>query len=863
MTGNIPTYSANALGNTITWNNQTFDLGPATVSVPDAVSASGNPPIYLPQGQYTSVQFLAASVGGGPAAGTFYVDYTNGTGDSFTVGVSSWGQGYIGQTTAGAWESIAASMTSYNTSTGNTGGNVYVYGFDLPVNPTKTVMDLRTPNNGVIEILAVDVVDQPEQVNLGDATNSASPAFNAIGISVNLRTQVAGGGNTYSANLLGNTVSWNNQTFNIGPATVNVDDEVEASGWPPIALPEGQYTSIQLLASSVGGPQTQVFYVDYTNGTTDFFTLAVSDWTAGYDGGGTTAAWESIAASMGSYNTASGSQGTETYLYGYVLPTKPGLTVMDLRAPNDNNIKILAIDVVDQPTQVNLGSAINNANPPDNVTAVTTNYEATQGGTGIDGSGDTYSANALGGSSVTWNTQTFFVGPSSMADAVGGAGQTVALTPGYYTSLQFLGTATGGTPQTATFTINYVSGAAQNFTQSFSDWMYGHAGAGTTAPGEAIAATMTSYNTSTGTHTGTDVYLYGYVIPVDPTRMVSSIVFPNNAKVKILAIDEVNLPPQVNLGNASNANPPANAVGLTFTAGASNNGGTGLDGQGHTISLNALASVTGSASVISWNSEDFNLGPASVDDVIAGQSPGQTVVLPQGYFTSLQLLGLAVNGAQDGLQFTINYVSGSPTVITQSISDWTVGYNGTPGSTAPGESIVVHMVTYNNPSNPDGPIAGNAYIYGYTFTTDPTRMVSSIQFPSNTNIRILAIDEINAAQQADPEDGVIEGPAAVVVGAPPQTRGRLGSVPPLPTLLAQPSLGSMPAFGEDVVSTALDKMETSTSRPSLATAPAAASGPRWAAQSGSESGASSVAGSAFSAPGGLLSYRKASSPRIA
>ena len=55
--------------------------------------------------------------------------------------------------------------------------------------------------------------------------------------------------NTYSANALGNTVNWNGQTFDIGPATVSVDDEVMASGSPPITLPEGNYTSIEFLAS--------------------------------------------------------------------------------------------------------------------------------------------------------------------------------------------------------------------------------------------------------------------------------------------------------------------------------------------------------------------------------------------------------------------------------------------------------------------------------------------------------------------------------------------------------------------------------------------------------------------------------------
>ena len=419
VSGSINTYSADALGNTITWNGQTFDIGPATVSVNDAVATSGNPPIILPQGQYTSIQFLASAVGNAAAPATFNVYYSDGSSDTFTVGISSWSGGYIGQNTTAAWESIAETDSYYNSSSGSQTAPTYLYGYALPTNPTKTVTELAVPNNSVMHILAVDVVNQPEQVNLGDATNDSNPAFNTIGVSVDARTQVAGGASTYSANALGNTVTWNAQTFEIGPATVSVDDAIAASGNRPIMLPEGQYTSVQFLASSsAGGPVSGVFYVAYSDGTTDTFTLGISSWTSGYDGATTTAAWESIAASTTYYNSSSGRQTTNTYLYGYVLPTNPTKTVTELGAPNNNNIRILAVDVVDQPEQANLGDATASASPPVNVTAITTNAGATWGGSGIDGSGDVYSANAMGGSTVNWNGQVFYFGAPATADAV-------------------------------------------------------------------------------------------------------------------------------------------------------------------------------------------------------------------------------------------------------------------------------------------------------------------------------------------------------------------------------------------------------------------------------------------------------------
>ena len=150
---------------------------------------------------------------------------------------------------------------------------------------------------------------------------------------------------------------------------------------------------------------------------------------------------------MSYYNSSTGRDSVATYLYGYVLPTNPALTVVDLRTPNNNGIRILAIDVVDQPAAVDLETIAATGNPPDNITAITTNYDAVQGNSGIDGDGDVYSANALGGSSLSWNSQTFVFGPTSITDATSADGQTIALPEGYYTSIQLLGTATGGTPR--------------------------------------------------------------------------------------------------------------------------------------------------------------------------------------------------------------------------------------------------------------------------------------------------------------------------------------------------------------------------------------------------------------------------------
>jgi hypothetical protein len=142
-------------------------------------------------------------------------------------------------------------------------------------------------------------------------------------------------------------------------------------------------------------------------------------------------------------------------------------------------------------------------------------------------------------STVTSNSQTFDLGPPTTTDAVVASGQTIALPLGYYSSIDLLGTATGGSPTSGTFTVNYVGGGTSTFTQYFSDWQHGYNGTlGSTAPGESIALAMASYYNSSG-QVNQNVDLYSYVFSTKTTAAVASITLPTNASIKILAIDVV------------------------------------------------------------------------------------------------------------------------------------------------------------------------------------------------------------------------------------------------------------------------------------------------------------------------------------
>ena len=78
--------------------------------------------------------------------------------------------------------------TSFNQYSGGTeslgSGSVYLYGYTIAINPNKTVARLQIGNNNAVDILAINLVPHPEQVNLGYGNSSGvALPYDDIGIS--------------------------------------------------------------------------------------------------------------------------------------------------------------------------------------------------------------------------------------------------------------------------------------------------------------------------------------------------------------------------------------------------------------------------------------------------------------------------------------------------------------------------------------------------------------------------------------------------------------------------------------------------------------------------------------------------------
>ncbi|HEX4145463.1 MAG TPA: fibronectin type III domain-containing protein [Pirellulales bacterium] len=698
------TLSEAEVGTSVRWNGITFPIGAPNVN--NAVQGST---ITLPAGNYSSVSFLAVGNSGNQLNQQFTINYSDGTSTTVTQSLSDWGspQGYAG-------ESIALATTYRNTSTGGQASGTFdIYGYTFAVNPFKTVESITLPDNGNVKVLSMvaqATLDAATNLTATAASNgdvnltwtasdstisgysvyrytagsAASPTLLANGVSATNYTDTTGvPGNTYyyvvkavtgsaaspdsnaasatvlsanpvttevdltgqynltgitsdgagfsvgldgqgnalSATELGTGTTWSGANFYFASAGAN--NVIQATG-QTITLPAGLDSAVDLLATAVNGSQAnQTFTVTYTDGTSTTITQSLSDWAApqGYAG-------ESVALTTGYRNTSKGGRDTSTFnVYGYSLATDGTKTIASITLPNDKNVEVLAISVVDPaaaPTNLTVTAASSTVN----------NLSWTGVSAGTITGYNVYRGMTVGGESTTpINSSPLSATATSYSDTTAVAGNT------YY------------------YVVKAVDGPALSSASNE---------AGVTMP--ATAST----------------------IPVD-------------------------------LGGQYNL------AGITVN-GAKFSGG--LDGQGNALSETEVGTSQNFAGV------NFNIAPATTpasNNVV--QATGQTIGLPSGSYSRVDLLATAVNGSQTNQTFTVNFSDGTSDSYSLNLSDWYApqGFSD--------EGAVVESY-YRNTSNGGG-ANGDFYVYGYSLILDTTKTVESVTLPNDKNVEVLAMTVVN------------------------------------------------------------------------------------------------------------------------
>jgi hypothetical protein len=167
-----------------------------------------------------------------------------------------------------------------------------------------------------------------------------SSEFNVNGIYTDGTTYSTGGldgvGYSYSANVLTPSRVFDGVLFEFGPA--NEPDAVGCNG-QSVALPQGQFSDLVLLATGVEGDQTaETLTVNYTDGTNSQFVRTFSDWFTPEQLPG-----EFEAVVMPYRNFDNGTKDRRMFnLYGYRLVLNPAKVVQSISLPNDSHVLVLA-----------------------------------------------------------------------------------------------------------------------------------------------------------------------------------------------------------------------------------------------------------------------------------------------------------------------------------------------------------------------------------------------------------------------------------------------------------------------------------------------------------------------------------------
>ena len=340
------------------------------------------------------------------------------------------------------------------------------------------------------------------------------------------------------------------------------------------------------------------------------------------------------------------------------------------------------------------------------VYAVGSLFDKPNGG-GIDGDGNALDS-ALLGPTFAWGGAQFTFGTPNTKDA--SADTTIALTAGYYANLKVLALGVHGSTANQKFTVNYTDGSSQSLLQGVSDWASPQK-----YPGESVVLEMAHRITPSGTLSYGPYYLYGYSLPINSNKQVSSLVTPVDPRVIVLGVAETNERGHEFLVDLSDT---FNVSGI-YSSGPISGGGLDLYGNAYAESLLGTS--------LSWTGTTFQLGSAGVPDAVTRS----TVALPAGNFATLKILATGVRGNQVNQPFKINYADGSSQLVTQSLSDWHTPQHYT------GESIASTMV-YRLDSSGD-PHMGPYNLYAYAFTLNASKVIESITLPATNGVIALAM----------------------------------------------------------------------------------------------------------------------------
>jgi alpha-mannosidase len=475
-----------------------------------------------------------------------------------------------------------------------------------------------------------------------------------------------GKGNTLPAEMLPSQIAFKGVTFELAKAATGVPNAVVAKG-QAVPLPAGTFNRVYLLAASANGDQKATFEIAAKK-----VELNIQDW-SGFIGQWDDRQWSSKDTSHDDYgdmiglksayikradlawycshhhNAAGGNVSyAYSYLFAYAIDAPAGAKTIKL--PNNHDIRILAISVVDENPELKPAQPLYDVLPSANAGPIDFTLASSSVSISIP-QGRSASAR------IITMPRGSFDGPVTLSASSLPQGVTASFNPVSTSAASTMTlTATAATtPVNATFTI---TGTRKHLTHSITT---------------SVAVTPVVAGT----------------VPVD----LSSVY---------------------------------NITGI-YSDGATFVRDTSLDGDGYSFSSQLLGTEQIADGVV------FKLGPPNAPDVVSGK----TVILPAGRFSTMEVLAVGVNGAQELQTFTVAYSDGTSSSFIQSLSDWASPRNFS------GESEAVRLPYRLTAAGSKD--TRTFYADAYSFRLDRQKAVHSLSLPSNRDVLVFAITLVPAA----------------------------------------------------------------------------------------------------------------------
>ena len=354
-------YSAQALaaqqitpGAQVTFNGVVFTWPNIIAGLPNDYRAQGQVVPVTPVANATKLAFLG-SADGGATSGTATITYSDGTTQTFTLGLSDWTLGG-GHDSPSFGNQVVATTAYRNTPAGKqtTDKPALLY-TDVSLQAGKAVTSVTLPMNSRLHIFAITTgsgtAPTPTPTPSGTPTPQAV-AYNNAGVSDDGNPTLGNfdGTNSYSAQALaaqqitpGAQITFNGVVFTWPNGVAGQPNDYQTQGQVVPVTPVANAAKLAFLGSATNGATSGTATITYSDGTTQTFTLGLSDWTLG-GGHDAPSFGNQVVATTAYRNTPVGKQTTDNPVVLYTdVALQAGKTVSSVTLPMSGQLHVFTI----------------------------------------------------------------------------------------------------------------------------------------------------------------------------------------------------------------------------------------------------------------------------------------------------------------------------------------------------------------------------------------------------------------------------------------------------------------------------------------------------------------------------------------